>query len=149
METKRIDEQVRWLVYRHFIETGSPPNTPMLAREAGSEVRAVEESLLRLAGGRALVLAPGSHSIWMAHPFSAVPTPYPVQVGGMRYWANCAWDALGIPALLGEDSTTVTLCPDCGDPLILKVEEGAASPEGAVVHFLVPARSFWDDIGFT
>ncbi len=149
MGTKDIDEQVRWLVYRHFIETGSPPNTPMLAREAGSDIRTVEESLGRLARDHALVLAPGSHSIWMAHPFSAVPTPYPVQVGETRYWANCAWDALGIPALLGEDSTTVTLCPDCGESLILTVEEGHVSPQDAVVHFLVPARRFWEDIGFT
>jgi hypothetical protein len=149
MEAQDLDREVRWLVYRHFIDTGSPPNTPMLARESGSDLRSVEESLLRLAEAQSLVLAPGSSSIWMAHPFSALPTPYPVRAGGVQYWANCAWDALGIPAMLGEDTTTVTLCPDCGASMILRIEEGSVSPQDAVVHFLVPARDFWKDIGFT
>jgi hypothetical protein len=149
MEAQDLDRQVRWLVYRHFIEAGSPPNTPMLARESGSDLHSIEESLKRLAEAHSLVLAPGSSSIWMAHPFSALPTPYPVQAGGIRYWANCAWDALGIPVVLGEDAHAVTLCPDCGDSMILRVEGGAVSPGEAVVHFLVPAKHFWDDIGFT
>jgi hypothetical protein len=144
-----LDRRVRWLVYQHFIDTGMPPNMPMLTRETGSDLLAVEESLNRLADAHALVLEPGSFSIWMAHPFSAVPTSYPVQTGGRRYWANCAWDALGIPAMLGLDAKTVTLCPDCGESMILRVEEGSVSSDEGVVHFLVPARSFWEDIGFT
>lgn len=145
----QLDRQLRWLVYQHLIDTATPPNTPMLARETDSSILQVEESLSRLADAHSLVLTPGSSSIWMAHPFSAVPTAYPVQAGGNRYWANCAWDALGIAALLGQDVSSVTLCPDCGESLILAVEKGIVAPKGAVVHFLVPARRFWDDIGFT
>jgi hypothetical protein len=101
VDASELDKQIRWLVYRYFIDTGLPPNTPILARETGSDLFSVEESLRRLAEAHSLVLAPGSHSIWMAHPFSGVPTSYPVQAGGVQYWANCAWDALGIPAMLG------------------------------------------------
>jgi hypothetical protein len=144
-----LDRTVRWLVYRHFIDTGLPPSTPMLVRETGTSQLAVEKSLGRLAAEHALVLAPGSFSIWMAHPFSALPTGYPVQVGQIQYWANCAWDALGIPAMLGTDSTTVTLCPDCGESCILRAEGDTIEPGESVVHFLVPAKHFWEDIGFT
>jgi hypothetical protein len=131
------------------MDTGLPPNTPVLARETSSSLLEVEKALFRLAEARSLVLTPGSTSIWMAHPFSAVPTAYPVQAGATRYWANCAWDALGIAVLLGEDVSSVTLCPDCGESLILQVTEDGIRPEAAVVHFLVPAREFWEDIGFT
>ena len=37
---------------------------------------AVEESLLRLAAGKALVLAPNNVNVWMANPFSAVPSAF-------------------------------------------------------------------------
>jgi hypothetical protein len=149
LDPRELDKQVRWLVYRHFMDTGLPPNTPVLARETSSSLLDVENALFRLGEARSLVLAPGSTSIWMAHPFSGVPTAFPVQAGGIRYWANCAWDALGISVLLEEDVSTVTLCPDCGEPLILQVTDGVVRPETAVVHFLVPAGKFWDDIGFT
>ncbi len=51
--------------------------------------------------------------------------------------------------MLEEDAHAVTLCPDCGDSMILRVEGDSVSPGEAVVHFLVPPRQFWDDIGFT
>lgn len=144
-----FDEQVRWQVYRNFEKAGRPPAPTELARELGVNPLAVEESLDRLQEARALVLAPGSHHVWMAHPFSAVPTAYPVSVGGTSYWANCAWDALGIPAMLKQDGISATTCPDCNQRVTLQVKGGKPEPEDAVVHFLVPAKDFWKDIGFT
>jgi hypothetical protein len=144
-----FDEQVRWRVYQTFEGTGRPPAPTELASALGVNVLAVEEALSRLHRAHAIVLAPGSHHVWMAHPFSAVPTAYPVEMGGCRYWANCAWDALGIPAMLGRDANAATVCPDCNERVTIRVEGGSATPEDAVVHFLVPARDFWADIGFT
>jgi len=37
----------------------------------------------------------------MAPPFSGVETAFPAEVQGRRYYANCVWDALGVPAALG------------------------------------------------
>ena len=121
----------------------------MLTEGFGRPVGDVEASLIRLAASHRLVLAPGSVAIWMAHPFSGVPTAYPVETATRQYWANCAWDALGIPALLGVDARARTLCPDCGEPLEIDVRDGTATSTGACVHFAVPPRRFWDDIGFT
>jgi hypothetical protein len=39
----------------------------------------------------------------MAHPFSAVPTPYPLRTPERTCWADRTWDAFGIAGLLGVD----------------------------------------------
>jgi len=110
---------------------------------------AVEDAYRRLAAGRAIVLAPGTSNIWMAHPFSAIPTPYHVRTPRGSYWANCAWDALNIPALLGVDAQTKAGCPDCDAELALVIRSGSLQAPEGVIHFAVPPRHFWDNIGFT
>ena len=46
----------------------------------------------------------------MAEPFSAVPTPFAVYVDDQRYFGNCIWDALGIPAMLHADARIESSC---------------------------------------
>lgn len=148
-EAEDLDRSVRFHVYRHFADTERTPTTAEIASRVGRSERAVEESYGRLAGLRALVLAPSTFNIWMAHPFSAVPTPYPVKSRHRAYWANCAWDALGIPAVVGGDSETVTRCADCNETLRLGVAGGKLLTTDGVIHFAVPPRRFWENIGFT
>jgi hypothetical protein len=107
----------------------------------------VRAALRSLADAHRLVIRPGSEAIWMAHPFSAVPTDFRVRAGGRRWFANCAWDGLAILGLLGDGSLE-THSPATGEPLILEVSDSRVMGQG-LVHFLVPARAFWDDIGFT
>ncbi len=148
-EMDELDRRVRLHIYRHFADTGEAPTAAATAHALAEPQSVIEDSYRRLAAGRAIVLAPATVNIWMAHPFSAVPTPYPVKTRARSYWANCAWDALGIPAVLGVDSETVTRCADCSATLRLRVKGGeVVSPEG-VIHFAVPPRHFWDNIGFT
>lgn len=120
-----------------------------IAHQLAQPILHVEDALRRLAAAKVIALAPGSLHIWMAHPFSALPTAYPVRTADQVYWANCAWDALGIPALLGVDSETTTHCPASGTPLSMQVKGGEAYSTAGVIHFAVPPRRFWDDIGFT
>jgi hypothetical protein len=85
----------------------------------------------------------------MANPFSAVPTPFRVLADdGRSWWGNCIWDALGILAMLAVDGIVDTTCPDCGEPLQLRIERERLEPVEAVVHFAVPAARWWDNIGF-
>lgn len=144
-----LDRDIRFHVYRHFVETGRAPTVPAIASDLDAPQDAVERSLRRLADGHVLALAPGSLNVWMAHPFSAVPTPYPVETSERRYWANCAWDALAIPTLLEVDARTVTACSDCAEPLTLRARGGELEATDAVVHFAVPPRRFWENVGFT
>jgi hypothetical protein len=143
------DQQVRLSVYEHLVEKGTAPTTHNLAGHLGMSREELNRSLHRLSSSHALVLTPDTTEIWMAHPFSAVPTPFPVKANGLTYYANCAWDALGIPALLQVDSITETACPDCQDSLKIGVTGDKLTGSGHVIHFAVPPRHFWDDVGFT
>jgi hypothetical protein len=145
-----FDRAVRVAVYRYTVAECAPPAADQIAHEVAATTAEVETSLRRLADAHVLVLAPGTTSIWMAAPFSAVPTPFSVSVGERRYFANCVWDALGIPACLHADARIDTDCPDCAAPLRLEVRDSALEePSEGVIHFAVPAARWWDDIGST
>jgi hypothetical protein len=149
-ETEALDREVRVYIYRRFLDAGTPPGVSETAEAVGSSSAEVEGSYRRLAEGRAIVLEPGKLDVWMAPPLSARPTTFRVDVANRgRWWGTCAWDAPGIAAMLDADAVIFTTCPDCEEPLTLGVERGRLGPPEPVVHFAVPAKHWWDDIGFT
>jgi hypothetical protein len=85
----------------------------------------------------------------MAHPLSAVATPFLVHVGGRSYWPNCAWDALGVAAMVGGSARIEARCGDCAAPLDFEVVDGRLRSGPFRLHFAVPARRWWEDIAFT
>src|SRR6185503_47227 len=89
---------VRLAVYQWILETGRVPLVAQVADRLSMAVEDVRTEVTRLQSIHAFALAPASAEILMAHPFSAVPTAYVVRAGGRAFWANCAWDALAIPA---------------------------------------------------
>jgi hypothetical protein len=147
---EELDRKVRLAVYRHFAAAGTAPGPDELATAVGAAEPDVEASLRRLSEAHLLVLHPdGAPRIWMAQPFSAVPTAFRVEAGGRSYFGNCIWDALGIPALLAADGVVSTGCADCGEPLELRVTAGRLEDDDGVAHFAVPAAHWWEDIGHT
>ena len=142
-----LERDVRLFIYQHFVDTARAPDLAAILRATGAAETDVTAALRTLAGGHAIVLAPASLAIWMAHPFSAVPTTYPVDANGRTYWANCAWDAAGILSLVG-DGETHTTCPDCGQHAGFAVQDRAIVGDG-VVHYLVPPKRFWDNVAYT
>jgi hypothetical protein len=135
------DLALRNLVYRRFVELGRAPTLDELGTD--------EAALRRLHEAHMLVLEADRPEIRMANPFSAVLTPHRVEAGGRSWFANCAWDAFGIPAALGVDGHISSSCPDCGEPIEIDLTEGRPEPADDVFHVLVPARCWWDDIVFT
>ena len=85
----------------------------------------------------------------MASPFSGVQTQHIVEADGIRYFANCAWDALGVPAALHKPATIHSRCEQSGEPLHLAVSLQGPEPSDWLFHCLVPAAKWWDDIVFT
>ena len=146
-----LDLRIRNHVYSSFVRNGTAPNPIEVAAALELEVSVVTESYRRLHDAHALVLGPGETRIRMLNPFSAVETPHRVKADGRDWFANCAWDALGVPAALHEDDAlVVSRCPDCGDRLELEVRAGrVVGGDDLLVHFVVPARRWWDDIVFT
>jgi Alkylmercury lyase len=144
------DADVRLWIYRHFVDTGRAPSPVEIAERFHVTPDEVEHVLVRLQKeADALVLIPGSSSIWMAEPFSAVPTSFLVRADGRQWWGNCIWDGLAILGLLHLDGTVSTGCPVSGQALRVTVADGALVDAPGVVHFAVPARDWWRDIGFT
>jgi hypothetical protein len=144
-----LTTDVRHLVYRTFLETGAAPDVHALARELDASVESVQDALLSLEAGHALVLAPATKgTIWMAHPFSNVITDYRVVSGNQRWWANCAWDALGIASLLPRDADIHSRCACCGDPIAVTTRDGRVQGQ-SLIHYVVPPRRFWENVGYT
>lgn len=144
------DAEVRLRIYRHFVERGRAPSPDEIGLAFGATTAKVARVLRRLEDeADAIVLLPGSPYLWMAEPFSAVPTSYPVRSGSDQWWGNCIWDALAILALTGRDGVIDATCPQSGTRLTVEVEEGAPLATDAVVHYLVPAADWWRSIGFT
>lgn len=139
---------MRLHLYRFFVEHGRPPSAAEIAASLGLPQAEAEASLQRLHEAHVIVLAPGSTSVWMANPLSALPTAYPVQIGEREYFGNCIWDGLGVVAMLGGAGTVRTRCADCGESMAVEVAEGNLAGEG-IVHYAVPAQAWWEDIGFT
>lgn len=144
------DPELRLWIYQHFADTGRAPGPLDIAGHFGATPERVEQALHRLQReADALVLIPGSPYIWMAEPFSSVPTSFLVRSGERRWWGNCIWDGLAILALLGLDGVVSTACPHSGRQLAVTVDRGALGDAPGVVHFAVAARDWWRDIGFT
>jgi hypothetical protein len=95
------------------------------------------------------VLESDSVSILMAPPFSGVPTQHTVHADGVSYYANCAWDTLGIPAALGKPAVVRSRCEHSRTPLELAVESDAPPSSDWWFHCAVPASQWWNDIVFT
>jgi ribonuclease HI len=147
-----LERAVRLFVYDHFVKTTRAPDVGTIADAVKAKPDAVTSALKRLAEMHALVLAPSTTSLWMAHPFSAVPTAYAVVIGGRTYWANCAWDAAGVLSLVGSnaggDGECRTRCADCGEDVAMAVRGGRMLGDG-VVHYAVPPRRFWENVAYT
>jgi alkylmercury lyase-like protein len=144
-----LDTAVRLEVYRWFIDQGRPPVPAEVADTLATDQASVEDSLRRLAEAHVLVLAPGTHYVWMANPLSAIPTPFQVKIGGRRFFGNCIWDALGVVAMLGGTGTVTTWCPDCDQRMSITIAENRLASGDGMVHFATSAAHWWDDIGFT
>jgi hypothetical protein len=150
VDAAALDRAVRWQVYSTLRDRSAAPPADVIGTALGVGTEDVVASMRRLHDAHVLVLFDGTTDVRMALPFAAQATPFSVQIGDRRWWANCAWDAYAIPAALGADDASVeTDCPDCGDPMRLEIRNGEAVPADALVHFLLPAARWWDDIVFT
>ena len=144
---KTIERRVRAHVIQTLHRTAVAPSVAETATTLDIPQSDVVEALHSLADQHRLVLLPGTDAVWMAHPFSAIATDFVVYAAGQRWYANCVWDGLSILGIVG-DGRLETHSPHTGAPVRFDVLDGQVTGD-AIVHFLVPARRFWDDIGFT
>jgi Alkylmercury lyase len=147
-----FDLQLRAAVYRFFADRGQAPTLGEMCRAMRTPPADVKAAYARLQGSRMLVLMEDGESIRMALPFSGIPTQHRVRARGKEYFANCAWDAFGIPAALRADADVLSRCEQSGDALHARItQDGAGSdlPASWRFHAAVPAVHWWRDIVYT
>ena len=118
------DQRIRQAIFHHFITQGSAPTATEMAAQLGASEQEMQAAFHRLEAAHALVLAPSTHNIWMMHPFSAVPTHYIVHTEARDYWANCGWDLLGVPVVVGTDSISHVDCEHCDEDIEIVITAG-------------------------
>jgi hypothetical protein len=144
-----FDTELKVAIYHHVVETTLPPTVGEMARATGRSAGEVRDAFGRLFAQRVLVLEGDGETIRMAPPFSGVETQHRVRVGDREYFANCAWDALGIVAALARPGEVWSRCEQSREPLHLSVGADGPAPEPCVIHFAVPAAAWWKDIVYT
>lgn len=140
---------LRTYIYDHFLRSGTAPSVAVTARATFQSEGKVREGFALLAATGAITLDAQSGEIWRAAPFCAVPTGFEVEWANRRMWGTCAWDALGIPAMLHEQAKIRASCACCNQPMELIAGPNSVSGDGGVIHVAVPAREWYDDLVFT
>jgi len=147
------DESTRWkirhFVYQRFADTTHPPAVADTAAHFNISTEEAVEYYKELHGCHAFFLDLENLAIRMANPFSGIPTDFKVHSNGKTYFANCAWDMLGIPAALHVDAVIEAKFTESGESVRLEVKEGQITRSDLLVHFPLPFSRWYDDLVFT
>lgn len=149
LDPQDFDTKVRLQLYNEFVNTGHAPSIARLAAVMQTPLENIRAAMEHLASERAIVLQPESREILMANPLCAVPSPFLVRAGDRSFFASCAWDALGIIAMLHRDATLETSCSCCGEAMSIGVRGGRPAEVSGILHFALPAKRWWENIVFT
>ncbi len=154
--------QIRHFVYSHFADTTHPPSVDETANHFNISVEEAGELYKELHNRHAFFLEPETSTIRMANPFSGIRTDFKVHANGKTYFANCAWDMLGVPAALHCDAVIDAVCTGSNDSVQLEIRDGEIYALGDVpaaedgdesidllVHFPLPFAHWYDDLVFT
>lgn len=143
----RKDWDIRLYVYDRFVAKGKAPTYQATAGHFAIPDEEARLAYHRLNDAHALFLRPHTDDILMAHPLSAIETDYQVQVDAVTLYANCAWDSLGIPAMLGKDAHITVTHPINQDMITYDVIDGELhAGDRGYVHFLLPFSQWYDDL---
>ena len=146
------DWEIRLAVYQFFVDHARPPEPAEIAGAFGIGEAEARTAYQRLHDDHAFYLDPGTGVIRMANPLSAVATAFRVTVDGRRLYANCAWDSLGIPAMLHADAlidASYTNTEGRPDPARYAIAGGELRGDDGLVHFPLPFRRWYDDLVHT
>ncbi|KAK6356704.1 hypothetical protein TWF718_001046 [Orbilia javanica] len=154
---------IRCFIFKFYLEHCHPPTVDDIVEATSISAEDVSEALLQLEENHHIVLykfgVPSTTPIAMAHPFSHLPTPFIVKQEERSWWANCAWCAFGLAAMLHSVSnspiTVVARSGAIGDSMLFNVttegielQAAQEQAEEAVVHFCVPPSTWWTDVRF-
>jgi hypothetical protein len=141
--------QIRHFVYQHFADTTLPPSVADTSAHFNISTEEASGYYKELHNRHAFFLDLETLTVRMANPFSGIPTDFKVHANGSTYFANCAWDMLGIPAALHTDAVINTVCTESNEAVQLEVKDGQITNHQLLVHFPLPFSRWYDDLVFT
>ncbi len=145
-----MTKDVRKFIYDRLSETAAPPVLEEIMAAFALDRRQAREVVAGIAEAKQVVLLAGTDRILMAHPFSAVATPFRVTRGdGKRYFANCSWDSIAMHVMFDAEIWIDSYCHHCGARIEIELDDGevvAASPEHTIVYLGLPAAKWWQDV---
>ena len=148
-----LARKVRKFVYDRFRETSYPPVVEEIARRFDLDRGKAVETLNTLDSNKLLVLMTGTERILMAHPFSAITTPFRVwNQEGQRFFANCAYDSIAMHLTLEEDVRIESFCHHCGELIQIELTNEtvqSAQPKSTIIYLGLPVALWWDNIVHT
>lgn len=120
--------------FRRLLEEGAPIAREELAAVAGVDLPAVQEALTRLKNaGRAEF--DGDQRLIGVFGLTLLPTAHRLTLRGRTYYVWCAFDAVGIPAALGESAVASSSCAGCGKGLEIVITAGVPPRLSCVVSW--------------
>jgi alkylmercury lyase len=131
------DDCVRRAVLELYAATGKGPSLHGIALAIGLAAERVAGSFRRLAD-RDLIVLDANGQIVGAYPFSDSDTGHRVELPAVSIAAMCAIDALGMGAMLAQDTAIRSSCRLCGQAVEIGTRDrgrnlAVVSPEGTVV----------------
>ena len=143
-----LQKNVRKYIVEYFLENEHPPLIEEVMARFDMKRADAHRILLSIEEAHNLVLLPGTQRILMAHPFSAIATPFRVTIGSKRYYGNCAWDAVAFHIMLSRDIHIDSFCHHCSERISIDLKNGRAmsKPPKPLVFLSMPAAKWWDSI---
>ena len=149
MSTETLAPRVRQFIFEHFLEHAAPPVVEQVMGTFSISRAEATDVLRNLEAARHIALVPGTARILMAFPFSAIATPFQATVRGRSHFANCAWDAIALHAMLGEETRVHSFCHHCAAPVQVELRDGHATlidPPESIVYLALRPADWWGDI---
>ena len=151
MKEDNVLWNVRHFVYSHIADTTRPPSVDETATHFGISTEEASELYKELNNRHAIFLNLDEMAIRMANPFSGIPTDFKVHANDKTYFANCAWDMLGIPAALHCDAAIDAVCTESNETIKIQIRDGNLlfTNYDLRIHFPLPFARWYDDLVFT
>ena len=141
--------KIRHFVYNHFADKTLAPSVDETAHHFNISIEEAGKYYKELHKRHAIFLEPETLTIRMANPFSGILTDFKVHANGKTYYANCAWDMLGIPATLHIDAVIEAVCTESNETVHLEIRDGQITNYDLRIHFPLPFARWYDDLVFT
>jgi len=144
-------KEYRYFVYQTFVKTGHAPLLEDFMQRYQVSRDAAKKIVEDLHQNHKILKIPNTHCIMMSWPFSNIPTPHRAKIEGqdITYYANCAWDIMGIHCALQKPVLAISSCHQTGKRITFQLDHGKVQnldPSSVVIAFALPYEDWYHNL---